>query len=202
MFHGISRWAFAACAVTLALPASAPAADTLYAVTDDNEIITLNSSVPGNVERSTAISGLQPGETIVGIDVRPADDSVVALGSTSRVYQINPVTGALVTIDDNSPFTPALLGNSFGFDVNPTVDRLRVVSDLEQNLRLHPDTGEVVAVDGSLAYAPGDAGAGANPAVASVAYTNSTRGARARRCTRSTAHGTCSSRRTRRTAAR
>jgi hypothetical protein len=89
------------------------------------------------------------------------------LGSSNRIYIIDPVTGIARAVTD-TPFTPALDGNKFGFDFNPTVDRIRVVSDKGQNLRLHPDTGQVVATDGGLAYEDGEA-----PAVVAAAYTNS-----------------------------
>lgn len=169
--------ALAACVAVLVLPAGASAADTLYGVTGDNEIITLNSSAPGNVERSVAISGLAPSESIVAIDVRPATDALFALGSTSRIYQLNPVTGVLRAISANDPFAPGLSGTSFGLDFNPTVDRIRLVSDAEQNQRVNPDTGATGAADAPLAYAAGDPGAGADPAVGSSAYTNSVAGA-------------------------
>ena len=67
------------------------------------------------------------------------------------------------------PFTPALIGTSFGFDFNPTVDRIRVVSNTGQNLRLNPITGVVAATDPNLN--PG------TPSVDGAAYINSFPGA-------------------------
>jgi hypothetical protein len=163
-------------ASALAAPGAASAAEAFYGVTQDNRLVTFQSDNVTNVEPSRAITGLPGGENIVGLDVRPLNGQLYALGKTSRLYVINPRTGAARQVGA-TPFIPALAGASFGFDFNPTVDRIRVTSDAEQNLRLNPDTGAVAGVDTNLAYAPGDPGAGTNPSVAGSAYTNSFAGA-------------------------
>jgi hypothetical protein len=163
-------------ATSLAVPGAASAAEAFYGVTQDNRLVTFQSDNVTNVEPSHAITGLPGGENIVGLDVRPLDGQLYALGKTSRLYVINPRTGAARQVGA-TPFIPALVGASFGFDFNPTVDRIRVTSDAEQNLRLNPDNGTVAGVDTNLAYAPGDPGAGTNPSVAASGYTNSFAGA-------------------------
>jgi hypothetical protein len=126
--------------------------------------------------RSVAITGLAAGETVHGIDFRPADGKLYALGSTRRIYVVDTVT-AVATVVGTAPFTPALIGLAFGFDFNPVVDRVRVHSDQDENLRLDPATGAVAAVDGVLAYRVGDPSFGFDPAVTGTAYTNSVAGA-------------------------
>jgi hypothetical protein len=163
-------------ASALAVPSAASAAEAFYGVTQDNRLVTFQSDNVTNVEPSYAITGLASGETIVGLDVRPVNGQLYALGKSSRLYVINPRTGAARLVGAG-PFTPALAGVSFGFDFNPTVDRIRVTSDAEQNLRLNPDDGTVAGVDTNLAYAAGDPGAGTVPNVAASAYTNSFAGA-------------------------
>jgi hypothetical protein len=123
---------------------------------------------------SSPITGLQPGENVLAIDFRPAapQGRLYGLGSTSRVYLIDPSTGIASAVG-SGPFSPALSGSEFGFDFNPTVDRIRVVSDTDQNLRLHPDLGTVVATDSNLNYAAGDVSFGEDPYAVAVAYTNS-----------------------------
>lgn len=143
-----------------------PTEPVAYAVDGSNNLIIFNPMAPNPV--SKAITGLQAGETIYGIDFRPATDQLFALGSTSRLYTINPSSG-LATVVGSGPFTPALSGNDFGFDFNPTVDRIRVVSNTGQNLRLNPNDGTVAAVDGTLN--PG------TPNVTASAYTNNFAGA-------------------------
>jgi len=163
-------------ASALAVPGAALAAEAFYGVTRDNRLVTFQSDNVTNVVPAHAITGLPGGEDIVGLDVRPLNGQLYALGKTSRVYVINPRTGAARQVGA-TPFIPALAGTTFGFDFNPTVDRIRVTSDAEQNLRLNPDNGTVAGVDTNLAYAPADPGAGTNPSVAGSAYTNSFAGA-------------------------
>jgi len=144
---------------------------TVFAVTSGNNLIAFDLSTPNQIT-SRAITGLQSGESLVGIDFRPATGELYALGSNSRLYVINLSTGGAVFIGA----TPTLSGTLFGVDFNPVPDRLRIVSDADQNLRLNPDTGASAVMGGgndtSLSYASGDPNAGQNPSIVSVAYTN------------------------------
>lgn len=164
--------ALSAAAAAFAAPATASAAEQIAAVTGSNKVITFASDSPGNIDTVAPIKGLAAGDKVVGIDVRPATGQLYALGSTSRLYVLDPITGATRLVG-NGPFAPALQGTSFGFDFNPVADRVRVVSNARQNLRLNPDTGNA-QTDGALAYKPGDAGAGTAPVVDTAAYANST----------------------------
>lgn len=149
--------------IGLAIPTNAIA----YTVDNSNNLQLFNLSAPGTPV-SKVIAGLQPGETILGIDMRPATGQLFALGSSSRLYTINMSTGAATSVSP-APFATLLAGTSFGFDFNPTVDRIRVVSNTGQNLRLNPITGDIAAVD--LALNPG------TPAVSASAYINNFPGA-------------------------
>lgn len=154
----------------------APGDPRLYGVTAANRLVSFVPGRPGTMLSDVAITGLQPAETIEGIDVRPATGDLVALGSTSRVYTLDRASGAATPIGA-SAFTPALAGSAFGFDFNPIPDRIRNVSGSGQNLRLNPNTGAVAATDTPLAYASGDPGFGFAPNVVGAAYTNDYAGA-------------------------
>jgi Domain of unknown function (DUF4394) len=156
-------------AVFFGLPATPPA-ERVFAVTANNELIGFDAGSATNILSRVPIAPLNTGERIVGIDFRPANNALYALGSSSQLYILDPRTGAATRV--GPPLATTLSGNEFGFDFNPTVDRIRVVSDIGQNLRLHPDTGAVAAVDGNLGYAPADANAGQTPRVGGAAYTN------------------------------
>jgi len=152
-----------------------PNSITVYAVTVNNNLLSFNSTAPNVILSNVPITGLQPGELIVGIDFRPATGQLYALGNSSRLYIVNTTTGVSVPVA--GPFSPVLMGIDFGSDFNPMVDRLRVVSDADQNFRLNPSTGAVVGSDSALAYASGDSNFGSNPNVVGAAYTNSFAGA-------------------------
>jgi hypothetical protein len=140
---------------------------TAFGLNIANQIVTFDTSAPGVALSTVTVTGMQPGEQPVAIDVRPATGQLYALTNQSRVYVVNPVTGIATAV--GAPFTPALSGANFGFDFNPTVDRIRVVSDTGQNVRLHSDTGAVVSAD--MALNPG------TPHVVGSAYTNNVAGA-------------------------
>lgn len=161
-------------AAILAAALLAPAAlraETAYAVNARNILIRFDTNTPGFTDESKLIRGLQPGESILGIDFRPANGMLYGLGSQSRIYVIDTATG-VATAMGTTPFSPALEGTEFGFDFNPTVDRIRIVSNTGQNLRAHPDTGAVVAIDGRL-----NSETVSGYKIAGSAYTNSVAGA-------------------------
>jgi hypothetical protein len=156
----------------IALPTFNP---TIYAVTSANHLLRFSSATPGTLLGDAQITGLQAGETVLGIDFRPATGQLYGLASTSRLYTIDTTSGAATQVGSAGAFT--LNGTSFGFDFNPFNDRIRVVSNSEQNLRLNPNDGTLAAADTALSYAAGDAHAGANPSIVGSAYSNNVPGA-------------------------
>ena len=142
----------------------------VYALTDDNKLLSFNANDP-SMSSSTTITGLQSGETLLGIDFRPATGELYGIGNSSRLYVINKQTGAARPVGV-SAFTPAINGTSVGFDFNPTVDRIRLVTSSGQNLRLHPETGGVAATDGAINGA-------SNAQLTAAAYTNNRAGSTA-----------------------
>jgi hypothetical protein len=157
------------------LAGSRAQAATVYGITSTGNLVQFNSATPGVIAKSVPVTGLQAGETLAGIDFRPATGQLYGLGSGSRLYVIDINTGAATQVGSSGAFT--VNGTSFGFDFNPTVDRIRVVSDADQNLRLNPITGGLAAADTALSYAAGDPNATANPNVVGSAYTNNFNGA-------------------------
>lgn len=136
--------------------------EVAVAVTESNHLIAFNAARPDKLLSRKPITGLQPGEKVLGIDFRQKGDRLYALGDSGRLYTIDHETGEAKAV--GAPV--ALQGAQFGFDFNPTVDRIRVASASGQNLRLHPDTGAVAGTDSNLSYA-----SGAIPRVLAAAYT-------------------------------
>lgn len=150
----------------------------IYALTRVNSnLITFSTDNPTLIRSLKPITGLTNNHRIAGMDVRPADLKLYALGYNDTtqdfgVYRIDTATGAATKIGTGG--TMALgMGERIGFDFNPTVDRIRVIATNEANYRLHPETGALVATDTMLSYAAGDLHTGENPDISAVAYTNS-----------------------------
>ena len=176
-FAIVASASLAACTTMAPEPDGAERAEKAVAVTASNKLLKFNAGRPGRILASLSITGLQAGETLLGIDYRVAKDQLYALGSSGRLYTINEDTAAASVV--GMPFSVKLDGTQFGFDFNPTVDRIRVVSNTGQNLRLHPDTGSVVdsnpalegvQTDGKLAYATGVVNFGRSPITVGAAY--------------------------------
>ena len=142
------------------------------------QLVKLDTASLSTPSTPRSITGLQSGETIKGIDVRPTTGQLFALGSTSRLYTLNPATAAATAV--GGPFTPQLVGSDFGFDFNPVVDRIRVVSNTGQNLRLNPVTGAATndaPINGAAAVVIGSAYTNSAGTAASTAlYDVSTNG--------------------------
>lgn len=149
---------------------------TIYGVTTSNNLIAFERANPATIYSNVPITGLQPGEQILGIDFRPSNGLLYGLGNTSRLYTIDTTTGAATQVGSGA-FTPPLSGPDFGFDFDPVADQIRVVGGADQNFRIDPNTGTVVASDTTVAYAGSDPNVGANPNVNGLAYANNTAGA-------------------------
>jgi hypothetical protein len=141
-----------------------------FALTQDSKLLSLNAKNPSMITSQITISGLQTGESLLGIDFRPATGQLYGIGSSSRIYVIDTKSGAARAIGTTA-FTPAITATTaVGFDFNPTVDRIRLVTSTGQNLRLNPETGTVAATDGSINGAT-------SATISAAAYTQNRAGA-------------------------
>ncbi len=168
----------AACA-SMSEPAGTLRKELIFALNAHMELIQFNAGQPQQILARRPVSGLQPGEKLLGIDYRVARGVLYALASSGQFYTLDTASGMLKRVGA-APSAFPLTGNLFGFDFNPAADRIRVVGDSGLNLRLHPDTGAAVdnnptleglQADTPLAFAPGDVNAGKAPAIVAAAYT-------------------------------
>lgn len=167
--------ALAVAGMVFASVGGAASAEEVFAVTSSQTLVSFDSNNASTINSGVAISGLAQNEQIRGIDFRPANGQLYAMGSFSNLYVIDTASGAASLVGAGS-FAPSLNGSSFGFDFNPVIDRIRVVSDADQNLVLNPDNGTATQVT-DLFYQGGDANFGVNPNVVGSAYTNAVAGA-------------------------
>ena len=150
-------------------PSNVAVGDTIV-LTASDRLVSFNRAAPATEVGAIAVTGVTSGETLLGIDMRPADGLLYALGSRGTLYTLDPATGKatakstlVAAAGDDAPFA-ALTGTRFAVDFNPAADRLRVVSDAGQNLRINVDTGATIT-DGSISPA--------STSVTAAAYTNS-----------------------------
>lgn len=147
-----------------------PRKETIHALTQGMELLTINAGQPGKVQKRIAVTGLAAADRLVGMDYRVAKGVLFALSRNGYLFTLDASTGVLKPVSAK-PIGTAMDGTTFGVDFNPVADRIRVVSNTGQNLRLHPETGAVAAVDPALSYAPGDRQGGMAPELVAAAYT-------------------------------
>jgi hypothetical protein len=154
----------------LSVFAQSAQAVNVYGLTDRDQLVTFDSSNPNSITNSSFIWGQASNETILGIDIRPVDNAIYAVGSFGNIYTLNRMTGMATfqsTLFDSSNNNPvSMMGTEFGVDFNPAADRLRVVSNSGMNLRINVSTGATI-FDGTLNQAAG------TPYIVGAAYTNS-----------------------------
>jgi hypothetical protein len=172
MYKSASRFGAIVCLAAFGLSSSA-SAELIYgvaAVGNATSLVTWDSSSPNNLISGNFVTGLAVNETLVGLDYRPQFATLYALGTSSRLYTVNPATGAATAVA--GPFAPPLNGFSFGFDFNPMIDRIRAVAETNMNRVLNPITGQTQLVATNLFYGPADPNFGVDPNVVHSAYTN------------------------------
>lgn len=136
-------------------PQNVPVGDTI-ALMNTGRLMSFNRATPGTIVGSVAFLGMTGSETIVGIDIRPANGALYGLGSAGNIYVIEPSSGQVAIVSTlrnvatNTTAFTALAGTNFGLDFNPVADRLRVISNTGQNLRINVDTGDTF-VDSPIA---------------------------------------------------
>jgi hypothetical protein len=131
-------------------------------------LVSFNPATP-SVGTSIPVTGLTLGQTLVGIDVRPANGLLYGFGvnaatDTATLYNISVLTGAAAIVGSFGPVLGLDLPSSgYGFDFNPVVDRIRVTTDTGLNFRVNPNNGSLTGIDTAISGASDIAGA---------AYTN------------------------------
>jgi Domain of unknown function (DUF4394) len=153
-----------------ALFATGVQAANLVALTDDNTLTMIDTATQ-KAGKSVKVTGLTG--KLAGIDVRPADGMLYALGADGTVATIDVATGkATVKIKLE---TMLGAGIQASVDFNPVADRMRIIGSDGTSLRANVDDGKVVT-DGRLKYAETDAAKDKSPLVVAGAYSNSFKG--------------------------
>ena len=139
-----------------------------------------NTGVAGT---TIPVVGVAVGQSLVGMDFRPSNRQLYALGydsvaaaptANAQLYTLNPTTGTTAPVGSAVRLELGRRLARVGFDFNPVADLIRVVSTNRANYRLNPTTGAIAGTDANLAYASGTP---AVPGIGTVAYTNSFAGA-------------------------
>jgi hypothetical protein len=123
-------------------------------------LISFDSDAPGIIRSAVNFGGgITAGQTVVGLDFRPANGQLYALGydatiaspaNNAQLYTVNLTTGALTAVGSAISLNLGSNAGQVGFDFNPTVDRIRVISGAGTNYRLNPNNGAIASPDTNL----------------------------------------------------
>lgn len=152
---------------TAALAVSAPAllAAPAVALVGDRTLAMFDTDAPGDVTVIEA-TGV---EALAGIDLRPADRTLVGVTTDGRIVTIDRDGAEATAVSTLSAPLPEGEGPVI-VDFNPMADRMRLMRGVA-NHRVNADTGEAT-VDGALAFEAADMHAGEAPNIVAAAYTN------------------------------
>jgi len=165
------RTILAASAAVIIGAAAAQAAE-VAALSGDNTISIVNTSSK-SVTKTWKIQGVSG--KVLGIDVRPADGMLYAVGADGGIYTVDLASGKATMKSKLDKMLAA--GTWATVDFNPVADRLRVMGNDGTNLRVNVDDGKVTT-DGSHKFADTDMHKGEKPNIVGGAYTNAWKGAK------------------------
>jgi len=158
----------AACS-QVALP---PVGTVAYGLDSSGQLVTFGLTNPSSSAVSKAITGLTNGDTLVDLDINPANGALFAFASNGKAYTVDASTGVA-----SLNTTPLVALNTFKTDFNPAANRVRVFDNATGTYRLTVTPGTLpsgtVTPDGVLAYAATDANAGKTPRLMGAAYDSS-----------------------------
>lgn len=150
----------------------------LLVLTSNGMISTINHKNSETLVSNIKISGIASGDQLIGMDYRPSNGKLYAVGLLGNLYILDPSSGVATlsinmkadpadTTDGNAPYIK-ITGNpdTISVNFNPAADRLRIIGQDGQNLRVNVDTGLTIS-DGQINRS-GDP----TPVISAAAYTN------------------------------
>ena len=116
--------------IGLGCQAAASAQETILGLTDNNEIVSIQSTSPDATSTAVGVTGLVANDDLVGIDFRAGTGEIYAIGRANNVYTLDfgsPTFAATLVgnfadgINDDASNLGPLVGESFAFDFNPVL---------------------------------------------------------------------------------
>jgi hypothetical protein len=160
-----------------------------YALTSTNTIIKFETNAPQTIESEATVSGLDSGDSLLQIDIRPANSTMYGITQNMFVVSINPDTGVATKVSTTAFTPPTMLVAPIVMDINPVGDYLRIIdfagssTARTNNFRVSFDNPPIVTNDQStntntaLYYNVNDTNSGQIPELASIAHSNNVSGA-------------------------
>lgn len=155
-----------AAGATFTIGAGPVQAATVAGLQDGKTIVWIDA----DAKKMTGSVTIDGGATLVGFDVRPADNKLYGVTPDGAIVIVDAKTGKWEKKSQLSEKLPA--DAMISVDFNPVADRMRILTSTGMSLRVNVEDGKAT-VDGSLKYAESDAMKGKSPRVTAAGYSNS-----------------------------
>ncbi|WP_273836564.1 DUF4394 domain-containing protein [Halococcus sp. PRR34] len=130
-----------------------------------------------HTDKSSRIDGVSGDTLLVGIDYRPSDGKLYALGEDGTLYTVGMPSeygsSASANTVGSADYPDTDLIDGIGFDFNPVADAIRIVTTDSDSFVTSADDGSIVRQDPDTFYMDGDDNAGTAPQLSASGYTNS-----------------------------
>jgi len=144
-----------------------------------NTLVSFDSDNPRLLRTYMPVTGMVSGQMIAGLDFRPSDGKLYAMGydylaGQYQLYTINTATGVATAVNSTAAAINLGMSNNVAFDFDPVADKVRVISrETGVNYRINPTSGAIEMTDTAVVYGTSDVNAGKTPHIGAIAYTNS-----------------------------
>jgi hypothetical protein len=135
--------------------------------TNPDLLLTWAADNPQAILTNRPVTGLSPGEKIIGIDFDSATSKVIGITNIGNVILIDPKTGQALKV---TGIPSSFIEGKASLDFDPVAKVLRIAS--EKGLSVEIDLSRVpptVTLDSLPTYAPDDANAGKTPKIGGMA---------------------------------
>ena len=155
-------------AATMGFSASQANAQSLVGINSQNQVGVFDTSNPSGIAYVN-LSGLSSGESFLGIDLRPSNNTIYGFTTANKLYTLDAYTGATSFVANlATTLFNVSSPKAYGVDFNPVADRgtgasFRVVSSAGDNYAVNANTGAVTTATSVAAGYSGVAYANSDP---------------------------------------
>lgn len=122
---------------------------TLYALTENQNLLEFDLFSPDEVQQARAIFGIERGDTLLDLDYDVQNATLLGIGK-QRIYTIDPRTGMAQMVSTQSHASVLGAVTSLQAEFNPFDGTIRVITDGDTSFRFSRANGALVGTDASL----------------------------------------------------
>ena len=122
---------------------------TLYALTENQNLLQFDLFSPDEVQQARAIFGIERGDTLLDLDYDVQNATLLGIGK-QRIYTIDPRTGMAQMLSTQSHASVLGAVTSLQAEFNPFDGTIRVITDGDASFRFSRANGALLGTNASL----------------------------------------------------